>query len=280
MPERTPGQLRGIQKVLRVVKTVTPLVAVARLNSRIARSMASAAHHFQLNVEWGVDNPEFFEHHLDQYYSWRRTRNSLPWERGVYSAFALQAMTTPTSKPTVLDLCCGDGFMDYYFYSLLAKSVTAIDFDPDAIRLAKRTNQAPNVTYVIGDIRTDIPEGQFDNIVWDAAIEHFTEAETTSLMATISSRLTPTGILSGYTLLEAEGGHKHLHQHEYEFHDKEDLARFLTPYFETVQVWETTFPNRTNLYFYATNGKLPAESDLVLVERRAKSAKTTKAAKG
>lgn len=278
MTERTPGKLSGIQKVLRGVKIATPLVGFARLNSRVARRIASAAHHFQFNVEWGVDNPEFFEHHLDQYYSWRHTRNSLPWERGVYSTMALQATTTPTTKPTVLDLCCGDGFNDYYFYSLLAESVTAIDFDPDAIKVAKRTNQAPNVTYVLGDIRSDIPEGQFDNIVWDAAIEHFTEAETTALMGTIASRLKPTGILSGYTIVEAEDGHRHLHQHEYEFHGKEDLARFLTPWFETVQVWTTTFPNRTNLYFYATNHRLPSETDLMMIQRRAgTSAAKTKA---
>lgn len=251
-----------------MVKDVTPLVAAVRLNSRISRRLASAAHHFQFNIEWGVDNPEFFEHHIDQYYGWRHTRNSLPWERGVNSTLALQAMTTPTSKPKVLDLCCGDGFNDYYFYSLLAGSVTAIDFDQDAIRVAKKTNSAPNISYVLGDIRTDIPEGKYDNIVWDAAIEHFTEAETKALMGTIADRLTPTGILSGYTLVEAGDGHKHLHQHEYEFHDKEDLARFLTPWFKTVQVWTTTFPNRTNLYFYATNDKLPSETDLMIIERR------------
>ena len=48
------------------------------------------------------------------------------------------------------------------------------------------------------------------------------------------------------------------------------LARFLTPWFESVQVWTTTFPNRTNLYFYATNHRLPSETDLMMVERRPK----------
>lgn len=267
MTERTPGQLSAIQKVLRVVKTITPLVAVSRLNSRITRAIASGAHHFQFNVEWGVDNPEFFEHHLDHYWQWRRTRNSLPQERGVASTFALQAMTVDGKKPTVLELCCGDGYNAYYFYSLLAESVVAIDFDKDAIKVARRTNQAPNVDYLLGDIRTDIPEGQFDNIIWDAAIEHFTEAETTALMGTIASRLKPDGIISGYTIVEAEDGHKHLHQHEYEFHSKEDLARFLTPWFANVQVWETTFPNRTNLYFYASNGKLPSDRGLTLIAK-------------
>lgn len=268
MSEETPGYLSPVQKVLRVVKKTTPLLALARANARLSRSIASAAHRFQFNVEWGVDNPEYFDHNLDQFFYWRRSRNSLPWERGVYSSFALQSTTKDGVRPTVLELCCGDGFMAYHFYSLVAESVIGVDFDPQAIKAANKRNKAPNTTFVVGDIRTDIPEGQFDNIIWDAAIEHFTEAETTALMGTIASRLKSDGILSGYTVLEPEGGHKHLHQHEYEFHNKEDLARFLTPHFANVQVWQTTFPNRTNLYFYASNAALPAERGLNLVVRR------------
>jgi SAM-dependent methyltransferase len=176
-------------------------------------------------------------------------------------------MTVDGRKPRVLELCCGDGFMTYHFYSLVAESVVGIDFDPKAISFAKHNLAAENITYLFGDIRTDIPEGTFENIVWDAAVEHFTEAETQALMGAIASRLTPDGILSGYTLLEDDAGHKHLHQHEYEFHDKEDLARFLTPHFKNVQVFETTFPNRTNLYFYASNGPLPHDRAVTLVAK-------------
>jgi SAM-dependent methyltransferase len=266
--ERTPGQLTAAQKVLRATKRVTPILPLARLGSRATRSIASAAHWWQFNVEWGVDNPEYFDHYLDQFYGWKKSRNSLPWERGVHSAFALQATRDGDTLPRVLELCCGDGFMSLHFYSLLASSIVAIDFDPSAIRMARRDNGAPNIEYLLGDIRTEIPEGTFDNIVWDAAIEHFTEEETATLMKTIASRLSADGILSGYTLLEGEGGAHHLHQHEYEFHDKEDLARFLTPYFANVQVSETRFPNRTNLYFYASNGPLPADRGLTLVTSR------------
>ena len=248
-----------------MTKTIFPLVSVAKANSRMSRAVASAAHKFQFLVEWGVDNPEYFDHYIDQFFAWKKSRNSLPWERGVYSSFALQATTKDGRKPSVLELCCGDGFMAYHFYSLVADSVIGIDFDPKAIRFADRNCKSDNITYVLGDIRTDIPKGEFDNIIWDAAIEHFTELETQALMGTIASRLTPTGILSGYTLVENHDGHKHLHQHEYEFHDKADLARFLTPYFAQVQVFETTFPNRTNLYFYATNDKLPFERDINLI---------------
>ncbi len=265
MTEKTPGHLTSVQKALRVTKKVFPVLGVARAVSRLTRALASGAHHFQFLVEWGVDNPEYFDHFLDQFYAWRKSRNSLPWERGVYSSFALQATTVDGKKPTVLDLCCGDGFLSYHFYSLVAESVVSVDFDAKAIKFANRNNRAVNASFILGDIRTDIPAGVFDNIIWDAAIEHFTETETQSLMTTIKSRLAKDGILSGYTILEGEGGAHHLHQHEYEFHDKEDLARFLTPHFANVQVFETTFPNRTNLYFYATDGKLPADRYLNLV---------------
>lgn len=264
MSERTPGPLRPVQQALRIAKTVLPLVAFAKANSRLSRAAASVAHRFQFLVEWGVDNPEYFDHYLDQFYQWKKTRNSLPWERGVYSSFAIQATTVDGAKPRVLELCCGDGFMTHHFYSLLAESVVAIDFDPKAIAFARRNYRDTNTEFVVGDIRTNIPEGVFGNIIWDAAIEHFTEAETVALMSTIVSRLGEGGILSGYTLLEDHSGHKHLHQHEYEFHDKADLARFFTPYFKNVQVFETVFPNRTNLYFYATNGELPDHRDLTL----------------
>lgn len=66
-------------------------------------------------------------------------------------------------------------------FTHLDSSVTAIDFDREAIRRAKRNYKAANLTFSIGDIRTDIPDELFDNIVWDAAVEHFTETELLTL---------------------------------------------------------------------------------------------------
>ena len=197
-----------------------------------------------------MDNPEYFDHNIDLYSSWHRTRESFPLERGVFSSFAI----SPNSN--VLDLYCGDGFNSYYFYSLRAQSVTAIDFDREAIRWAKRNYRSKNLFFEVGDIRSDIPNGPFNNIVWDAAVEHFTESEINSIMKRIKSILEPTGTIIGYTIVEPPEGGKHLHQHEYEFHGKEDLARFLSPHFKNVHVFETIFPSRTNLYFYATDSLL------------------------
>lgn len=195
------------------------------------------------------------------YYSWFHSRESFPVERGVFSSLAI------TRNSRVLELCCGDGFNTHHFYSLRASHVVAIDFDDEAIRWARRNYRASNVIFQTGDIRFDLPDTLFDNIVWDAAIEHFTETEIMDLMSKIKSILVPDGTLSGYTIVEPSHGGKHLHQHEYEFHSKEDLARFFSPFFKNVQVIETVFPLRTNLYFFASDGLLPFERESSLIVR-------------
>lgn len=264
------GQTPGARALSRAKKSL-PVVPAARGLSKLTRSLSAQAHRLQYVVEWSVDNPEYFDHFIDSHYQWHAMRQSFPWERGVYSSLALQA-TRGVMPPRVLELCCGDGFMTYHFYSSQATSIIAIDFDPEAIASARRNCSARNIAFRLGDIRTDMPSGTFDNIIWDAAIEHFTEDEITTLMSGIRDRLAPGGILSGYTIVEPEHGGTHLHQHEYEFHDKEDLLRFLTPWFANVQVFQTVFPARTNLYFFASDGPLPLDRDIAVTERRDQSA--------
>lgn len=156
----------------------------------------------------------------------------------------------------MLELCCGDGFNARNFYSLISESVVACDFDPLILKIARRKNHAPKVRFVQADIRTDIPTGLFDNVIWDAAIEHFTPDEIDAILTNITRRLRPHGILSGHTIVEKTGGQKHLTHHEYEFKDKEDLRRFLTPHLKNVWVFETIYPDRHNLYFWASEGPI------------------------
>jgi hypothetical protein len=105
-----------------------------------------------------------------------------------------------------------------------------------------------------------MPEGKFENIIWDAAIEHFTPEEISSIMVNIKSRLTADGVLSGYTIVEKDDGVKHIHQHEYEFRDMADLKRFLNPHFKNIRVFETIYPSRHNLYFWASESTIPFDS--------------------
>lgn len=157
----------------------------------------------------------------------------------------------------VLELACGDGFNARNFYSLRSHQVVACDFDPAAIATAKRKNSAPNIQYLLRDIRSEMPGGPYENVVWDAAIEHFTPAEIRDVMCNIKKRLTREGILSGYTVVERPDGQKQLNHHEYEFRDMDDLRSFLSPHFANVRVFETIYPVRHNLYFWASDGEVP-----------------------
>ena len=217
----------------------------------VVRKISAFTHFAQFAVQWGfAPRPEWFDHYLDQHWQFSATNNGLWVERGVFSRMVIK----PNAR--MLEICCGDGFNTRHFYSSKAGSITALDFDRDAIPHARRYNAAPNVTYLQKDIREGLPDGPFDNVVWDAAIEHFTEAEIDRLMGEIVQRLGPEGVLSGYTLTEAADGRKSNELHEYEFKDKEDLRRFFTPHFKFVKVWETIYPTRHNLYFAASQSPI------------------------
>lgn len=226
--------------------------ALFSLESRLAARWVSSAHRRLFAAQWRIPpNPEWFDHDIDRFYQWSQTGNSLWVERGAFSSLALKM------NGALLELACGDGFNTKHFYSHRAQRVVAVDFDVSAIRTAKKKNNAPNVEYRLGDIREGIPNGPWDNICWDAAIEHFTEAEIVRIMKDVKANLAPSGILSGYTIVEREDGHKHLDLHEYEFKGMEDLERFLSPYFRHSLVFETVFPSRHNLYFFASDDDIP-----------------------
>jgi 2-polyprenyl-3-methyl-5-hydroxy-6-metoxy-1,4-benzoquinol methylase len=197
-----------LKQVASLARPLKPLLeAGTQIECCIARTWAANAH-LRLNwIQWGIPpTPEHFDHHIDLYQRWLSSRNPLWVERGTFGALALKG-------GEVLELACGDGFNARNFYSLLSRNVMACDFDPKAIRTAKRKNSAPNITYQLADIRTAMPEGCFDNVVWDAAMEHFTCDEIASIMRNIKSRLKPNGIVSGYTLVEKPDKMKQLVHH-------------------------------------------------------------------
>jgi len=238
-----------MQQILRIIRGFGGVAVITRVNA-VLRRITGISHRVQLLLQWAVTpNPEWFDHFIDQHDQWYRTRIPFPWERGIFNLLAIEP------GASVLELCCGDGFNAHHFYSIRAGRVQSVDFDPSAIAHAKRHFRAPNVAYAVSDIRKSLPSGPFDNVIWDAAIEHFTETEIADLLAQIRCRLKSGGTLSGYTLIETD--HKAHHDHEYEFKSREDLARMLRPHFANVFVLQTTYPTRSNLYFFASDGPLP-----------------------
>ncbi len=235
---------------VRLIKAI--LIFIFSLEASLAKAWASSAHKRLFWAQWRIlENPEFFDHHLNLYHTWQHDRRSHWLERGVFGSLALK------EGGEVLELCCGDGFNSKYFYSGVVKNIISCDFDPKAIKIAQGKNSAPNLKFQLADIRHQMPEGNFDNIVWDAAIEHFTPTEIDKILADIKKRLVQkNGILSGFTIVERADGAWFSH-HEYEFKNMEDLRRFFLPHFKNVIVFETKYPERHNLYFWASDNVIP-----------------------
>ncbi|MBY0432338.1 MAG: class I SAM-dependent methyltransferase [Rhodospirillales bacterium] len=253
------SEMNSLSKFLEELKSPVTASRLSEIVSELAknsRNFGMSAHSAKLFHDWNVPPaPEWHDHFIDQYLQLRQSHNTLWMERGVYSIAALKR------GGDFLEICCGDGYNSCHFYSPFAKSIIALDFDPTAIAHAQKYNNANNVQFILADIRTDFPIGEYDNIIWDAAIEHFTEEEISKIMKSIKLSLKSGGILSGYTLVENDTGEKQLHQHEREFSSKQDLANFLSPYFRNVSVFETIHPTRHNLYYYASDFAVPFDSD-------------------
>lgn len=239
---------------LRAIRTIALPITVT-VNGMV-RAVSRFTHRAQFLMQWGVHpNPEWFDTYLAQHYEWPAKGTPWLWDRGVYSTLGMP------DGARVLEICCGGGFFTRHFYAGRASHVTAVDFDPTAIKHARRYNAAPNIRYELCDIRERLPGGKYDHIIWDAAIEHFTEEEMTLIMQRIKDRMTPGAILSGYTIQEREDGGEQHHEHEYEFKSLDDMVRVFKGHFKNVLAFETSYPERHNLYFMASDGVLPFDKE-------------------
>lgn len=220
------------------------LLPPLRLLNRMLRRVSRVGHHFQLRVE-GVLTPhaEWFDHHIDVHWQWPATGRSSFIERGVYNSLAIEL------GADVLELCSGDGFYTRNFYAPKARSVVAVDANREALSHARRVNRAANVRYESCDIRRSLPAGPFQNVIWDAALNHFTAEEAGDVLALVRERMAAGAVLSGYTEVE-DLPYEYRRQ---SFRGKEDVVALLHRSFPHVIVFETPDPQRTNLYFYASD---------------------------
>ena len=68
-------------------------------------------------------------------------------------------------------------------------------------------------------------------------------------------------MLTGYTIVERSDGVKSLAHHEHEFPSKQELLGIFEPHFKNALVFETIYPRRHNLFFWASDGVLPFDPD-------------------
>jgi len=189
-------------------------------------------HWHELGVTW-----------YDHRYDWARGPENWMWcERAVVGNRYIE------EGDRVLDLCCGDGIFSGLVFSKKASLVHGIDRDPRALTLAREHYAKDNVEFFERDIlKDDFPATEYDAVLFLASIEHFTLEEIHRLLEKIAKVLSPGGIFVGSTLLLNIGSNP---EHAVEFETIEDLEILLSPHFENVETWTTTWDeNRTDVYF-------------------------------
>jgi SAM-dependent methyltransferase len=212
------------------------------------RALCAGSHHLQYKVE-GFLRPsaEWFDHEIDVQWQWVARQRSMFLERGVLNTLAIR----PGAE--ILEICCGDGFNAHRFYAGRGAHVLAVDHNRAALRHAGRFHARPNIAnieYRCCNILQGIPEGPFDNIIWDSAMHHFTLPEVTVILSSVHRSLAADGVLSGYTVIEPDENYSYARLH---FTDPEPLADLLAGEFAHVAVLETPDALRRNLYFFASD---------------------------
>jgi SAM-dependent methyltransferase len=144
----------------------------------------------QFETQWKLGTPaDWYDHFIERHWRWFSTRNPVSWERGVFDLLAMK----PDCR--VLELCCGGGFCSYHFFSSCDHK--SLQLTTPRFRWHKRARIVwREHRYICADIRSSMPEGEFDNIVWDAGIEYFSPAEVNACLLGIRQRLGATGVLS------------------------------------------------------------------------------------
>jgi SAM-dependent methyltransferase len=221
------------------------LVPALRRFNAVLRAACAASHHLQYKVE-GFLRPsaEWFDHEIDVSWQWAARQRSMFLERGVLNTLAIR----PGAE--VLEICCGDGFNAHRFYAERGAHVLAVDHNREALVHARRFHSRANIEYRPCDILQSIPEGPFDNVIWDSAMHHFTLSEVAAILASAHRSLAPGGVLSGYTVIEPGQDYAYA---RLRFQGPEALADVLTGEFAHVSVLETPDAMRRNLYFFASD---------------------------
>jgi SAM-dependent methyltransferase len=253
-----PKKTRMKSLIKNLIAVLLPVGLVLALN-RALRAVVAACHRLQFLRQWrlAAQSPHSFDPFIELYWRWNLTRNPMSWERGIFGLLAMK----PGCR--LLDVCCGEGFYTHHFYSGRAGAIVAMDYNAKAIAHARRNFSAPNIEYVCGDIRTDLPKGPFDNVSWDAGIEYFTRDELDGILSAIKARLMPDGILSGYSVLAAPDTAHPMKVPGQKFgaSSPEALYEVLGRSFRNVTILRTAhtdpFQERTNHYFFASDGSLP-----------------------
>ena len=219
--------LRMVEKVLfggEPRRSILRALWLAHMRSSIRR-----------DLWWAKDGEELhFSTHTETFNEFAnaaRTIDAQNFNRAFFTSLVIE------DGDTVLDIGCGEGFFTKRFYAHRAKLVHAIDIDAGAIRRARRRNRDPRVQFFEADATSFVPPlPNYDVIVWDGAIGHFSAAQSDRVLRTIVSCLDADGIFCGSESLRHYGG-----DHLQAWASEDDLAALLRQHFRHVEIFSTEY---------------------------------------
>jgi SAM-dependent methyltransferase len=224
-------------------------------SAEASRRISYLTHNLRLFCDLQVPpSAVYTDHFINQFFLMSAYKRTWWVEGPAFCGLAIE----PGAR--ILELGCGTGYYTDIFFSPFASEIVAIDIDPRAIEFARRFHQTKNIRYAVVDFRKELPEGPFDVVIWSPTIIAYTPEEVDVFMARLSTILAKNARLCGFTAVEAEGP-----SDDVLWHDLRSLGARIKKYFANVRVFErnhvTIQPHRHELYFYASDGPLPFDSE-------------------
>lgn len=196
---------------------------------RLSAVTAKVASRLLIDAQWGGKEPEWFDHR-------HHLLDPEKWFTDYWAVSACNTMRVLPLDGTLLDLCAGDGFYDYYFYRKRASRIVCLERDQSALAHARRYHSAANIEYRNEDVlRCQVEPAAFDTVLIRGAIEHFDAEGQQTIFRLAHRALKPGGWFCGDTPAKSKIGQQYLHAHEYEWADEAEMRRELAKVFDHIE---------------------------------------------
>jgi SAM-dependent methyltransferase len=232
----------------------------------ISQTLNIFLHKLLMNIEWHRrPYPEWMDHDQDLNYQLPVHGKSFFLERGSLPKI-LASSIIKKKKINLLDLCSGDGFYSQYFFGKVINKCVLIDRDKMALERARiRLNKlkfiekskfnfyhADILNKNFSDEFSQNFDFKFDVVLFNAAIEHFTEQDLEKIFIYIKSNINTESVVFGYTLVEKNNEDSFDHHLQF-FSNLDDLNSKINKFFINVKCFESIDADRHNLYFIASD---------------------------
>jgi SAM-dependent methyltransferase len=189
----------------------------------------------KFNLDWKFSKtpPHFYNHRMgmSQFTFENKVYGPFTYYRGFFASQVIQ------DADKLLDIGCGDGFFTKRFFSVKCGHVDAVDIEPSAIHYALINNNAENIEYHLMDaVVKDFPRREYNVIVWDGAIGHFSPGSMEIMLQKIRTALSQDGIFAGSESLGEEEV-----DHLTRFNSLDDFGNLFSKYFNFVEVCSKSY---------------------------------------